>query len=376
MTESMNEKKQEASGEYRLARGPSLERLEHLHVYLYRIITRSHLTVGAGETADLAPVDKPIIRAMIYHEDESKRERIPYIPASSLHGVVRAWVEKALRSLEEPIEIRKKFEEFKIANPTAAENISKKAAKDLGLKIKDGGDATTNDEFWAQWRLYPNVCNIFWDHDRCQEPGDSEEGKIIAAWHKHIGRTGKCDVCRLFGHTGQRGRVRFTHAFPPTSKIPIDIITRVAINRYTGAADEGKLFDLEAVPPGVPFHFYVVIENAIKGKDGKEVEEQLLNYGFKAMQLQLATLGAHGTVGFGMVEPELLLKVKINPSIFKIEQKDFSFLDAAPLPADYDQSRFPKFFNRISKLVNPEIQPPNCIQVIHPKIMKAEEKPK
>jgi CRISPR/Cas system CSM-associated protein Csm3 (group 7 of RAMP superfamily) len=79
-----------------------LSRVENLEVRLYKLTTRSHLRVGAGEgTADVA-TDNPIIRALVF-ENHKKSRRVPYVPGSSLHGVIRAWVEKALRSQQEPL---------------------------------------------------------------------------------------------------------------------------------------------------------------------------------------------------------------------------------------------------------------------------------
>lgn len=96
---------------------PSLARLQKLEVRLYRLTTKSHLAIGAGEAAELSPVDKPIIRALIIGEEE----RVPYIPASSLHGVIRAWVEKAVRSLFPPLaDLKAKLEEFESKHSAAA----------------------------------------------------------------------------------------------------------------------------------------------------------------------------------------------------------------------------------------------------------------
>lgn len=326
--------------------GPILERLEHMDILLYKLTTKSHLAIGAGETAELAPVDKPVIRAMIYQGE--KDEFIPYIPASSIHGVVRSWVEKVLRSQSQPLPVKDKFKAFKKnedgdEKKDYANQLWNRVKHDLGIDSKIEETPELIDKIWNEWRLYKDVCNIFWEHDRCQPRDDKPEAKAIAAWLKHIGRGDKCPVCRLFGHTGQRGRVRFSHAFPGDSSFRLDIITRVAINRHTGAADDGKLFDMEAVPPNVAFHFFVMLENMTAA------EINTVRYGFRAMELQLATLGAHSTVGFGMVELENPLHVILKPEIFSKDPALFQF-DKTKMPTNYAPARYPDFFNFLAGL--------------------------
>ena len=100
---------------------------------LYRLTTKSHLAIGSGEAAEPSPVDKPIIRALIYNEEE----RVPYLPASSLHGVIRAWVEKAGRSLNEPItDLKDKFVKFQQDHPDDAARLQQKVCADLDFAAR------------------------------------------------------------------------------------------------------------------------------------------------------------------------------------------------------------------------------------------------
>ncbi len=278
---------------------PTLDRLDRLEVRLYRVTTESHLAIGSGEaTAELRPVDKPIIRALIYED-----ERVPYLPASSLHGVWRAWVEKALRSKEESPgreACLQHLQELKEQKNGYYSQLVTQVLVDLGLDNEPPPDHSKLPE---EWQVYRTVCNPFWVHDRCEaqakELRKSSFLDVKRAWLDLAKLDRPCRVCSLFGHSGQRGRVRFTHAFPAMddpSALPVDIITRVAINRQTGTADHGKLFDLEAVPPGVSFFFFILLENVISKEALNDFE-----YGARALKLNLATLGAHGTVGFGSV---------------------------------------------------------------------------
>ncbi len=319
-------------------RRPSLARLQELEVRLYKLTTKSHLAIGAGEAAELSPVDKPIIRALIIGEDE----RVPYIPASSLHGVIRAWVEKAVRSLQKPVDkLKEQFEAFEADKPEAAASMKQKILKDLDLP-----KGTSLDNMVAQWEVFAEVCNPFWEHDKCEylvdEAPDRPNPKLL--WFEHIGRQVPCEACCLFGYPGQQGRVRFTHAFPPSANPPLDVITRVAINRYTNAADPGKLFDLEAVPPGTVFHFFLILENL------SDEAKRSLDWGIKALSRNLANLGAFGTVGFGLVELEEQRRVLLKPPIFKLETIPELNESSYPWPADYDPRRYPQFFNFLARL--------------------------
>ncbi|MBW1947042.1 MAG: hypothetical protein JRI33_03805 [Deltaproteobacteria bacterium] len=324
---------------------PSLARLEELEVRLYRLTTKSHLAIGSGEAAELSPVEKPIIRALIHDENQ----RVPYLPASSLHGVIRAWVEKALRSLNEPIDVSGSFKNFNDENADAAAKIKQALCRDLDLPLE-----TDLAQIVQKWKIWADVCNPFWEHDKCEylvdeAPGSPNPKRL---WFEEIGREVPCKACYLFGHTGQRGRVRFTHAFPPPAGTPLDVITRVAINRYTGAADPGKLFDLEAVPPGVQFHFFAILENL------SEEEKRRLDWGIRALSLNLANLGAYGTVGFGLVQMQEVRRVTLKPAVFNLESIPHIKEDSYPWPENYDPRRYPAFFNLLARL-QPKKDPPH-----------------
>lgn len=335
---------------------PSLARLQELEVRLYKLTTKSHLAIGAGEAAELSPVDKPIIRALIIGEEE----RVPYIPASSLHGVIRAWVEKAVRSLSPPLaKFKEKFEGFESNHPAAATWLKQKVCADLDLPQN-----TSIDDLIEHWEVFAEVCNPFWEHDKCEYlvDEDSDRPNPKRLWFKHIGRQVPCEACCLFGHPGQRGRVRFTHAFPASAAPPLDVITRVAINRYTNAADPGKLFDLEAVPPGVVFHFFLILENLEEEAKGS------LDWGLKALSHNLANLGGYGTVGFGLVELQEIRRVLLKPKIFTLKTiPDLPGDESYPWPADYDRHRYPQFFNFLARLTRngalPEGVTPEMLEV-------------
>jgi len=99
---------------------------------------------------------------------------------------------------------------------------------------------------------------------------------------------------------------------------------------------------MEAIPPGVDFYFFTVLENL------EPEEKDDFEMGIRALSLQLATVGAHSTIGFGMVEVERLFKAKIDKSVFQkpVEDEveailaDATYTRLAPL----DEKRYPRFF--------------------------------
>lgn len=319
----------------------SLAKLDNLEVRLYRLTTRSHLRIGAGEGAADVAVENPLIRAVIFRDGTP--ERVPYIPGSSLHGVVRAWVEKALRSGQEPLtgaDLQ--------ATVTALEEGTKKNWLDAAQKevvAYLGRDPQDDAEMYQHFHVYtnPHVCNPLSDLDKCERIAERESSARDwkKAWWKAIGRQLPCAVCSIFGYMGQRGRVKFTHAWPVQETLPLDVITRVAINRLTGAADEGKLFDLEAIPPGVSFEFYTVLENM------NNEQKAHFEMGLRALNLQLAGIGAHGTVGFGMVDVERVFTAELQPEVFAEDVE--AFLREHTPTAQAGDDKVPQFFRALKQ---------------------------
>lgn len=324
---------------------------------LYKLTTRSHLRIGAGEgSLSLAAADNPVIQALFYTPPPSgdnigETERVIYLPGSSLHGVIRAWSEKVQRSVTGGY--------LTVAALEAAlgklDDATRQRVKDLAwgevcayLGLPD--DTALNEEMLhEQWRVHSHVCDPLSLSDQCQhfDQSEGQNNQVKQAWLKAIGRQTPCPICQVFGYVGQRGRVRVQHAFPAKGGVPLDIITRVAINRISGAADEGKLFDVEAVPPGAEFYFFIVLEN-MAGRYA------IVDSGIRALQLQLATLGAHSTVGFGTVDLDEVMRANLKAELFM--QPDLparlkQLADGNPLlpqARTMDARRYPMFYRALA----------------------------
>lgn len=340
------------------------EAIDNLQLRLYRLTTKSHLRIGAGEgSMSLSAADNAIIQALFYvpatAEKAGSDERVIYVPGSSLHGVIRAWAEKIHRS-SRPFLTR---DELAARMGKLSEDQQKALKEQVRKELEAAvGGGLSDEALLEQWRVHPTVCDPLSLIDQCQRFGQQGEGQVLPAkekWFEALGRANPCPACQVFGYVGQRGRVRVQHAFPAQGKLPLDIITRVAINRISGAADEGKLFDLEAVPPGAVFYFYVVLENM------NAAQVRTFEGGVRALQLQLATLGAHSTVGFGTVEVEPVMVATIGNSLFEQAElpakvqaiaKDSQYR-LRPGAERLDAARYPSFYRALA-LVDGAGRPP------------------
>lgn len=165
-----------------------------------------------------------------------------YIPGSSLKGVMRGFVEKALRTVDD-------HQTWRWACPTFP-NEDDSCAKRL------------NDED-RSWEIYKQSCG----------------------------------ACRLFGHTRLRGRLSFTDLCPIG---PINTETRygVAISRLSHAVAQGP-FEMEVAVAG-SFEGRLVLENYELWQLG------LLVTALEAMNHGLLKVGFGKNRGFGEVQVKVI----------------------------------------------------------------------
>ncbi|HXG41392.1 MAG TPA: RAMP superfamily CRISPR-associated protein [Dehalococcoidia bacterium] len=167
----------------------------HLVVHLR---PKGPLLIKSGAiSADPSLPDMQFVRT--YHPE---RGETIYIPGSSLKGVVRGFIEKVLRTLDQP-----------------------------------------NSWRWACGTFDANSCGRKW-----------HEAEVPSS---RIYRE-SCGACRMFGHTRLRGRVSFTDFFP-VSNVKTEIRYGVAISRLSHAVAQGP-FEMEAVVSGV-FEGHLLLEN-------------------------------------------------------------------------------------------------------------------
>ncbi|MCC6003808.1 MAG: RAMP superfamily CRISPR-associated protein [Thermofilum sp.] len=322
------------------------EKLGSFAAILYELRTVSHVRVGSGENIKLpTPVDNPQTRILRLEPGRAEGKWIVYIPASSLHGVLRSATEDYIRTQLSPYgsKIVKNLENV-TADDLKNANVDINDWNNFLRKVRSYSESIPG---FGELPLYREVCYTTLEFDACQVPPASNAKKYyltsIVGRRDSSGAHLPCFVCQLFGAAGLRGRVRILNAYPSketTETLPLDVITRVGINRVTGAAEEGRLFDLEAIPPGAVFYFFVMINNAFDdvklhcdAQDPQECKEEEegrlkhykerlgvdgdLNYialfekSIELVSKGLVPIGAHGTVGFGNVEITELARFEV-----------------------------------------------------------------
>lgn len=171
------------------------------------------LSVGSRSSMDPTGSDLPVIK---------NPKGVPFIPGSSIKGVVRSQIERTLRSLD---------------------GIARLKSCDL---FSDPCVSTEKkDSFVLKFRYVPD------------EQRELEYSKEI--WNN------SCTVCRLFGSQWLASRLSFMDSNMINSQ-ELQRITQirdgVGIDRDRGAAKEGLKYDFEVVPPDAGFDISIIAENA------------------------------------------------------------------------------------------------------------------
>lgn len=308
------------------------------------IKAETELLVGGGSLEQaLSPFDIPVAK-MPYGD-----KLIPYIPGSTLKGLVRTAAEEALReyarqqaakSLKEIWQKirfeggrwREEHEEyvekavFKLLDQFV--EITKKSARDLlnteGETLYDKVKKYYNeyadiDAVLERTTITPYACYTTVEGLACELPLREYKKIHLDALREALNQEFPypCPVCLTFGAPGYASNVVITDAYP-AGELGKDymVLTRrhVAIDRLTGAAAEGKLFTVEYVTAGAEFVGYILVKNANKCSDNINLEEELqrwksgngdcVHYAVlqeALKQLKHASLGRRKSTGMGLV---------------------------------------------------------------------------
>lgn len=172
--------------------------------------------IGRGTSLEPVGTDMPVII------DVKKR---PFIPGSSVKGILRSETERILRTLEAQ---KKKIGENKI---TVCE--SSKLCPNLSREERD---------------------NL---KEKCTKNGKLNEMEFAEEILNRL-----CTVCGLFGSTDSASHVLIKDMPLRSKKIKTELRDGVAIDRDTGTAKGHQLFSFEIVPAGAEFKFEAILENA------------------------------------------------------------------------------------------------------------------
>lgn len=217
------------------------------------LISRTGLHIGAGASGDPLATDAAVVR------DGLGR---PFIPGSSLKGVLRSAAEALLRDPAQKVFARGESEKLRACNPLAG---------------KDG--VCVDHKQLEEWRK-----TLVEDLGK-----DSDISRPLAerVWRE------SCSVCRIFGSTALAGRVRFPD-LPLVGDTPsFELRNGVGIDRAKGNAADGILYDFEAVPPETSFRLTLIFDNY------DDWEVGLLLYLFEELNCGNLLLGGKTTRGLG-----------------------------------------------------------------------------
>lgn len=203
----------------------------------FQVLADGPLLIKAGgEAASLDPTlpDMQFVRA--FHGGQET----VYLPGSSLKGVFRSRAEQILRTL--------------------------------------GG----------------YCCMVFGRKESCLEHEEemrNKPDKYKEAWQRY---KKACLACRLFGSPFLKGRALFADAYPVEGSVRLGVRSNVGINRITGGAQKGSLFQPEVVEEGT-FQVKIELVNYFTW------QLVLLLYVLRDLSDGLLGLGMGHTRGYGRV---------------------------------------------------------------------------
>lgn len=205
------------------------------------------LRIGAGRATKVTGTDLPVVRNALGK---------PYIPGSSFKGALRAYVESVMRT---------------VPGGRACDPLDESSACVKRDTIQD----------WQRRRRLPQ-----------SDPNHLSDEQCAAKLYEK-----SCDVCRVFGSPWLASKVCVRDL--PVEGMWVDqyeVRNGVGIDRDTGTAAEGLLYDFEVVPAGTTFSCKIVVENA------NDRELGMLMMALRPFERGEAALGGARSRGLGAVE--------------------------------------------------------------------------
>lgn len=239
---------------------------------------KTALSVGSRASLMPAGSDLPVIKTP---------EGVPFVPGSSLKGVVRAYTERILRMME-ALGKQYRGEKLWACNPLDEKNRCVVATCCLACEGCKGNCCQDCGRCKS--------CTV----KRCQQNGALNDGVFTTALMQK-----SCTACRLFGSQWLASRVSFQDAMLKNQDALLrltEVRDGVGIDRDLGSAKPKIKYDFETVPQGAAFDVRIVVENA------DEWELGLLVLALETLGKGELPIGGKTTRGLGWGE---LIELKI-----------------------------------------------------------------
>jgi CRISPR/Cas system CSM-associated protein Csm3 (group 7 of RAMP superfamily) len=312
--------------------------------YAVEIRAESELLVGGGSFEQAtSPFDIPVAK-MPWGDSF-----IPYIPGSTLKGLLRVAAEEMMRTLfsDASKSVAEVFERIKAEEAGAelvekavikllqqfvspelvrTEDVMKARGDNLRQKVENAYNKEKVDvsRILAELKVSPYACPTVVEGLACELPLPPYKVPYLKALAKASGLDPLpyiCPICLTFGAPGYASNIFVTSAYP-LGQLGKDYFilerTHVAIDRYTGAAAQQKLFTVEYVTAGATFRGYLILtgpevrdvakcnelktqlENWAKGQTHSYIPYYVIQC--LAEELTNATLGRRKSTGMGQVK--------------------------------------------------------------------------
>jgi CRISPR/Cas system CSM-associated protein Csm3 (group 7 of RAMP superfamily) len=258
--------------------------LERVVLFDYRLTCRSGLHIGAGKSADFAGSDLPVMR------DASGR---PFIPGSSLRGILRAGIESFCLTL-------------------GVLDLHRKIPSEVPQGVPDG-----LAKGWQDLDLIQRLFGAVQEEKKNADRGPS--GPSISYGSRLQISDAACADAALF-----------------------EVRDGVAISRETRTAAEGKKFDVEVVPAGTRF------DGRIRFKNPADYELGLLAQALWMLDEGILLLGGKSSRGLGWIQVEVTgpreisarsmlarEKNEVSPELGSVDGKLSNYLDSLRELADF-----------------------------------------
>jgi len=247
----------------------------------FKFINLSPLRIGAGRgKTPTSPVDLQVLKISIGDIKDA-----PYIPGSSLKGVIRSACERL--ALSNDIE-----------------------ACGMGEGCKNENDEELKNMIKSR----------------------SSEEEIVEFLNENY-----CLICKLFGSGTYSSHIQFSDAYPREGKFSTGQKTGIAIERRSGSVKRGALYTVEFVNPNSEFYGSIVFNNVPNYGIG------LVSYVIDQINEGIVRIGGFKTRGFGIVKMEpLSLKgyVLVNGKLQNISEiKELGALDEYDTTVNFEISK-------------------------------------